>query len=104
MQHLRVVLSGSYASGGELLALAAVMPPLAVRLVSVSAWGCGPASSISANGGGYTFVPTATSLPSATVGGKLKIYATAGTEYSAGAYTADATTDIIFLDVLWSRN
>ena len=103
-QTLRLVLSGSYTSGGDTLTLASVQPANTSRLVKVWIIGCGPASSISNLGGNYVYVPGASSLPTTSPNGKLKIFATAGTEYSAGAYSTDATTDIIFAELLWSRN
>lgn len=102
LQNLRFILSGNYATNGDVLTL--TPPPQGARLVSVRVFSCGPSGSIGANGGNFQYVPGAASLPTTSPNGKLKIYATAGTEYSAGAYSTDATTDIIFAEVKWARS
>ena len=95
----KLVFTGSYTTGGDTLDLSGVQPPAQSRgIVDVKVIANGPASSVSANGGEYTPI-TNTALAS----WKLKIFATAGTEYSAGAYSTDVTTDVVFLEIKWAR-
>lgn len=105
--HVRFKLTGNYVSGGDTLdftnaggTLSApnTVPPGAVALASVSITPNGPAGSVGANGGDYVAI-----LGSAPTNAKLKIFATAGTEYAAGAYSADATGDIVTAECLWTR-
>jgi hypothetical protein len=56
------------------------------------------AGSVLANGGGYVVIKGTN-----PTNWKLKIFATAGTEYANGAYGADATTDTPNLQCDWAR-
>ncbi len=58
----------------------------------------GPVAGVLANGGQYCIIPGTT-----PANWKLKVYATAGTEYAAGAMTADILTDTILAEVDWAR-
>lgn len=106
VQHVRFVLSGNYTTGGDTCDLtnggvnSAV--PVGIggvsQLISVNIIGTGPAGSVQANGGEYVFIPGTT-----LANGKVIIYATAGTQYSAGAYSTDATGDVIAAEIIWKR-
>src|SRR5665213_2799555 len=94
----RFVLSGSYTTNGDPLdfsnggvnsAVPSAVSSLLPAFVDIQS--NGPASSVGANGGNYQFVPGTT-----LANGKLKIFATAGTQYANGAYSTDATTDVIY--------
>ena len=105
-QQLRFVLSGSYSTGGDTCALpnAGVESAVPVGVTNISQLvrcqirGMGPASSVENNGGKYVFIPGTT-----LANGKVKIFATAGTEYAAGAYGTDATGDLVQAELTWKR-
>jgi hypothetical protein len=102
--HCRFVLSGSYTSNGDTLdftngGVNSAVPPAQNRgIASIQVQGNGPAGSIGANGGNYTPIPG-----SNLTNWLLKIFATAGSQYSAGAYSTDATSDIIAATIVWAR-
>ena len=56
------------------------------------------AGTVLANGGGYILIKGTN-----PTNWKLKIFATAGTEYANGAYGADALTDTPILSLDWAR-
>lgn len=100
----QLILSGSYATGGDTLDFtnagvnSAVPPAQSQNAPKVKIYSIGPSGSIGANGGNFQFIPG-----TLITNGKLKIFATAGTEYSAGAYSTDATTDVILAEIWWPR-
>lgn len=101
----RLVFSGNYSTGGDTVdftngGVASAVPsaqssntPVAVRVISN-----GPLLSVGANGGNYDFIRGTT-----LANNLLIIYATAGTQYSAGAYGTDVTTDVVYIECLWPR-
>jgi len=99
----RIALSGTYVTGGVPLDFSnggvnSSVPPQSRGIAQVSLRSNGPASSVGANGGNYEYIPGTN-----PTNGKLKIFATAGTEYSAGALGTDATTDIVMAEVWYAR-
>lgn len=99
----RLVLSGNYTTGGDTLDLSnggvsSAIPPQSRGIAVVFVDSNGPLSSIGANGGSFHYIPG-----SNPTNGKLKIFATAGTEYASGAYGTDATTDVIEAEIWWAR-
>jgi hypothetical protein len=104
---VRLAFSGNYPTGGDtvdLTPLAAVVPSGALP-INVISEGNGPATvpSLSAAGGYYQIVAAA--VP-ALNNFKIKIFKnTAGsvTEYPAGAYGTDVTTDTVDLEVTWRK-
>jgi hypothetical protein len=109
---VQLKLSGNYITGGDILdftngggsaAAPTTVPPGQqanpigpVRAVE----GDGPstAGSVSANGGGYQLIPGTN-----PTNWKLKVFATAGAQYAAGAYGADALTDNVTFELWWAR-
>jgi len=100
----RLVLSGNYTTGGDTLDFtnagvsSAVPTPQSRGLLAARVYSNGPAGSVGANGGNYEFIPGTT-----LANGKLKIFATAGVEYANGAYGANATSDVVFVEATWGR-
>lgn len=105
----KLAFSGSYATGGDTLdftngGINSAVPPLAIRLVFPDPIAGGAASSVSNVGGSYIPVPPAGTVPSTNfTGWKLKIWTGAGSEYSAGAYGTDVTTDDVFIECVWAK-
>lgn len=100
----KLTFSGSYSTGGDTLDFtnggvnSAVPPAQSQGIVSINVVANGPASSVSSNGGNYQ-AQKGTTLAN----GKLKVFSTAGTELSAGAYPSGVTTDVVYLLVKWAR-
>jgi hypothetical protein len=108
----RIKLTGSYTAGGDTLdftngggtpASPTTVPPAQqanstgpVRCVICD--GPSPAGSVNANGGDYVIIPGTN-----PTNWLLKIFATAGTQYAAGAYGTDATTDTVSIESWWAR-
>jgi len=96
----KLVLSGSYVTGGDTLdfsTVAGLIPSGGLPILAF-AEGNGSGTQQSA-GGGYYIVLSGNALNN----WKLKIFAAAGTELAAGAYVAQQTGDGIFLTVLWRK-
>lgn len=87
-----------FTNGGGSAGVPSAMPPNAVKIAMVQIVSNGPAGSVGANGGNYVFL-----AGTSPTNGKLKIFATAGTEYAAGAFGTDVTTDVILAEVWWTR-
>lgn len=111
--HLRLKLTGSYTTGGDTLdfsngggtpAAPSTVPPAAANNAAVGPDQVnmmdGPtiAGTVSANGGYYVIIKGTN-----PTNWKLKVFATAGSEYGAGAYGTDATTDTPEMEAIWSR-
>lgn len=104
--------AGSYVAGGLTLdwsnnngaspSAPSTIPPAAQGVAAgpsrVSIANMSVAAGVGGNGGYYVVIPG--TLPT---NWKLKIFATAGSEYATGAMTADALTDIIEAEVHWAR-
>lgn len=102
----RLTLSGNYTTGGDTLDFSnggvnSAVPPNSRGISQVSIKSNGPAASVGANGGNYQFIPGSGASP--WTNAKLKVFATAGTQYASGAYGSDATTDIVECEVWWAR-
>jgi hypothetical protein len=102
-----LVFSGSYSTGGDTLDFtnggvnSCVLAPF-VKLIDVDIHAQGPAASQSAIGGYYS--PVGFGQPASyPLSGKLKIFAAAGSELSAGAYPSAVTTDVVGVDAYFSR-
>lgn len=103
----KLVLSGSYTAGGDTIdwtnagvnsgVPAAQSGNSGIGPIRCDVGNIGPLNGIINLGGTYVVVP-GTSLTN----WKLKIFKTAGSEYS-GAYLADALTDTILVRSDWSR-
>lgn len=108
----RLKLTGNYTAGGDTLdftngggtpTLPTTVPadaygsPTGPSRIDISD-GPSPAGSVIVNGGGYVVIPGTN-----PTNWKLKIFATAGSEYSAGAYGTDVLTDTPILKLDWAR-
>jgi hypothetical protein len=99
--------TGNYAAGGDALdltAIAGLVPSGSLPLaVTESYQGTAAVPSLSAAGGFYQVIQAASP---ALNNYKLKVFKnTAGstTEYGAGAYATDVTTDNVFLEITWRK-
>lgn len=110
---VRLKLTGNYTTGGDTLdftngggtpAAPTTVPPAASNSqavgpdVAVVSDGPTVAGTVLANGGNYVVIKGTN-----PTNWKLKVFATAGNEYSNGAYNTDATTDTPELQLSWSR-
>lgn len=109
--------SGSYSTGGDTLDLTngggTLAAPNIMSLLGlvdgvadITTSPSGPAASQSATGGYYSVVPpngNAVIKLSDISNLKLKIFAAAGSELSAGAYPSAVTTDVVKLRILFRR-
>ncbi len=109
---VRLKMTGNYTTGGDVLdftngggtpAAPTTVPPAqqanpAGPVRTVVCDGPSPAGTVLSNGGNYTVIPGTN-----PTNWKLKIFATAGTEYANGAYGADALTDPATLELFWAR-
>lgn len=109
---VQLKMTGNYPTGGDTLdftngggtpAAPTTVPPAqgasAVGPVrAVLCDGPSPAAGVVGNGGGYVLVPGTN-----PTNWKLKIYATAGTQYANGAYGSDALTDNPTIELWWAR-
>jgi hypothetical protein len=104
---VKLVLSGSYTTGGDTLdwtnggVNSAV--PSAQSFQTTGPVRCdicdnGPTAGILANGGNYVCIPG-----TLVTNWLLKVFKTAGSEYGASAYLADALTDTILVRCDWAR-
>lgn len=103
--------AGSYVAGGLTLdwtngggtpSAPSTFPPAAAAVAAgpsrAEIANSGPAGGVTANGGNYVLVPGTN-----PTNWKLKIFATAGSEYATGALGSDALTDTIIAELDWAR-
>lgn len=114
---VRLVLSGSYVTGGDTLDLTngggapanpTTVPTAQVRgIASIKVAPIAKTTAaFSAVGGSYSVLSSGavTPIPNSAVNAlKLKLYTVAGSEYSAGAYGSDALGDMLITEIIWAR-
>jgi hypothetical protein len=99
----KLKLTGAYTAGGDTLdwtnggVNSAVPPAQSGGIVRIDVCNNGPAAGVLGLGGNYVCIPGLL-----LTNWLLKIFKTAGTEYS-GAYLADVLTDNVILRVDWLR-
>ncbi len=102
----RLVLTAAYTAGGDTLdwtngGVNSAVPPgqsfQTTGPIRTEIGNTGLAASVLGLGGNYVCIPGA-----AVTNWLLKVFKTAGTEYS-GAYLADALTDTIYVTAYWAR-
>lgn len=112
-QRCKAILSGNYTTGGDPLNLSLIVPPMAgptpllgtvlpLEIIPVDL-GAALTPSLSAAGGFYTIIQNA--VPT-LLNYLLKVFKNSAgsvTEYSNGAYTADALTDGLVLELTWRK-
>ena len=109
-------LSGNYASGGDALDLTngggapanptTLIPAQARGVEAIDLMVRGTSAGIVAAGGGYVIVTPNGDAPMSFTdiqNLKLKVFATAGVELGAGAYSAGALADVIEAEIIWLR-
>lgn len=104
----RLILSGNYATGGDTLdwtnaGINSAVPPDAPSLIGPDRCDVNDnafsGATVLGAGGNYILIP-GTNLTN----WKLKIFKTAGAEYGAGAYVADALTEVLLIKSDWFRS